>query len=60
MRRSSSIARRAPVAVRPPLQTNPSSFPNATDDGSQHGSGHLRRESRSDLDDGGDPTVMSR
>jgi hypothetical protein len=34
-------------------------FSFSTDDGSQHGSGHLRRENRSDLDDGGDPHLRS-
>jgi len=34
-------------------------FSFSTDDGSQHGSGHLHREYASDLDDGGDPHLRS-
>jgi hypothetical protein len=34
-------------------------FSFSTDDGSQHGSGHLHRQDHSDLDDGGDPHLRS-
>ncbi|KAI9511106.1 plasma-membrane choline transporter-domain-containing protein [Russula earlei] len=34
-------------------------FSFSTDDGSQHGSGHLRKANDSDLDDGGDPHLRS-
>ena len=49
---------RSPGRGAPSSQDQPLFFSFATDDGSQHGSGRLRRESCSDLNDGGDPTVI--
>jgi hypothetical protein len=43
----------------PSSPDQPLFFSFSTDDGSQHNSGHLRRQNRSDLDDGGDPHLRS-
>ena len=50
---------RSPGRGAPSSPDQPLFFSFATDEGSQHGSGHLRRESHSDLDDGGDPHLRS-
>jgi hypothetical protein len=50
---------RSPSGAAPSSPDQPLFFSFATDDGSQHGSGHLHRENRSDLDDGGDPHLRS-
>ncbi len=50
---------RSPGGAAPSSPDQPLFFSFSTDDGSQPSSGHLRREHRSDLDDGGDPHLRS-
>ena len=50
---------RSPGGAASSSPDQPLFFSFSTQDGSQHSSGHLRRESHSDLDDGGDPHLRS-
>jgi hypothetical protein len=50
---------RSPSGAALSSPDQPLFFSFSTDDGSQPNSGHLRRENRSDLDDGGDPHLRS-
>ena len=50
---------RSPGGAASTSPDQPLFFSFSTQDGSQHSSGHLRRESHSDLDDGGDPHLRS-
>jgi hypothetical protein len=50
---------RSPNGAAPSSPDQPLFFSFSTEDGSQHGSGHLHRENRRDLDDGGDPHLRS-